>query len=165
MDDCLEWPGSVDKAGYGKLGRAQVRAHRLIWEAAHGTIPDGLFVCHYCDNPSCIRLAHLWLGTALDNNRDRMNKGRGKGGAKRGKPNLGRRKYDRAKAAEMRSAGMTYKQIAVFFGVNACGVHKALQKITAARETTPGRRLVTLGVKRLGSLPASRRAYMARITE
>lgn len=50
--------------------------HRWVWRTALGEIPDGLFVCHHCDNRLCYRLDHLFLGTALDNYLDAVGKGR-----------------------------------------------------------------------------------------
>jgi len=80
---CLEWTRGVDKDGYGQCQDARVaralgvtRAHQLAYARLHGRIPKGMFVCHKCDNPKCIRASHLFLGTALDNNRDMMTKGR-----------------------------------------------------------------------------------------
>lgn len=49
---------------------------RAIWEEAKGPIPEGLFVCHHCDNKRCIRLDHLFLGTQKDNAQDASRKGR-----------------------------------------------------------------------------------------
>jgi hypothetical protein len=75
---CLEWTGSRLPRGYGHLKAAgkDRYAHRLTWELAHGPIPDGMYVCHTCDNPPCCEITHLWLGTPTDNAADRDAKGR-----------------------------------------------------------------------------------------
>lgn len=74
---CLS--GSVG-AGYAqfKVNGVQRRAHRVAYEAYKGPIPDGLFVCHSCDVPSCVNPDHLFLGTPLDNMLDKVRKGRAK---------------------------------------------------------------------------------------
>lgn len=71
---CVEHSGSKNTRGYGLIG--QRLAHRVVWESEHGPIPEGLCVLHHCDNPPCIRLSHLFLGTKGDNNRDRTEKRR-----------------------------------------------------------------------------------------
>ena len=76
MTKCWIFPGAKPKSGYGKTGRG-IPAHRAMWEMCKGRIPKGLFVCHKCDNPPCIRPLHLFLGTAKDNAQDRDRKGRG----------------------------------------------------------------------------------------
>jgi len=86
---CLEWVGPVNPGGYGYAsfdGKSQL-AHRVSWELANGPIPDGLDVCHHCDNPPCCETeptdafpdGHLFLGTDLDNMRDMYAKGRSRG--------------------------------------------------------------------------------------
>ena len=74
--DCWLWTGSRNFEGYGNFwarlnGQQFYRAHRFRWALEHGPIPDGKFICHTCDNPSCVNLEHLWLGTHQDNYRDR----------------------------------------------------------------------------------------------
>lgn len=51
-------------------------AHRVAYELACGPIPDGLCVLHRCDNPICINVEHLFLGTRADNNADKVAKNR-----------------------------------------------------------------------------------------
>jgi hypothetical protein len=75
---CVEWAGYRTRCGYGQL-RFQGRlgyAHRVAWIRANGPIPAGMQVCHRCDNPSCVRLDHLFLGTAQENAQDMARKGR-----------------------------------------------------------------------------------------
>ena len=75
---CLEFQGFIDPGGYGRFchKRRSKSAHRLLWESMRGAIPRGLFVCHRCDNRRCCEIEHLFLGTAADNVRDMIEKGR-----------------------------------------------------------------------------------------
>lgn len=75
---CWLWTGSCNRDGYGRLTHSHrtVDAHRLSWLAHRGPIPDGLWVLHACDVPSCVNPDHLWLGTNSDNQRDCTTKGR-----------------------------------------------------------------------------------------
>lgn len=76
---CWLWIGSTESSfGYGKfrLEGKSINAHRASWILHFGAIPDGLFVCHKCDNPSCVNPYHLFLGDSDANNKDRAAKGR-----------------------------------------------------------------------------------------
>ena len=75
---CWNWKTGKYSAGYGafSLHGYNTRAHRFAWELAYGQIPEGLEVCHHCDNPACVRPDHLFLGTQKQNIRDGINKGR-----------------------------------------------------------------------------------------
>lgn len=77
-DACWPWTRYCDPAGYGRLyfqGNS-FYAHRFAFIVSHGTIPEGLHICHTCDNPPCCNPAHLWAGTARDNAHDAQEKGR-----------------------------------------------------------------------------------------
>lgn len=69
---CWNWAGAKNQNGYGvvRLNYKLYKAHRVSWTHSHGEIPDGMVVCHVCDNPSCINPEHLFIGTQSDNMRD-----------------------------------------------------------------------------------------------
>ena len=88
MDDqgCWIWAGDI--AGPMKYGlmterrgtepRKRIYAHRYSWVLHFGPIPAGLFVLHRCDVPRCVNPAHLFVGTSGDNQRDSIQKNRGR---------------------------------------------------------------------------------------
>lgn len=79
-ESCWLWKGSMAGSGYGAftLNTRYLSAHRISWVLANGAIPNGLLVCHHCDNPPCVNPAHLFIGTRFDNTRDMLSKGRGR---------------------------------------------------------------------------------------
>lgn len=83
---CWEWQSATDKRGYPVFMRSHplrtIRGNRMAWELERGPIPPGLFVCHRCDNPLCVRPSHLFLGTNQENIADMIAKGRNSRGPK-----------------------------------------------------------------------------------
>ena len=77
-DECWRWKGSIKTNGYGQIWwrDTSMTTHRVAWILQFGEIPDGLDVCHTCDNTWCVNPHHLWLGTAHDNLMDMASKGR-----------------------------------------------------------------------------------------
>jgi len=75
---CWDFTGALDRDGYPKIkiGGTRFSAHRVSYHLHKGDIPDGLLVCHRCDNPRCINPLHLFLGTVRDNTVDASVKGR-----------------------------------------------------------------------------------------
>lgn len=78
MCSCHIYVGSNFTQGYGRIKRngKTYRAHRVSYELHHGEIPEGMYVCHHCDNPPCVNPDHLFLGSARDNIIDMFSKGR-----------------------------------------------------------------------------------------
>ena len=91
---CWLWTGGGNTNGYGATiaGGQVMGAHRMAWMAAHGPIPDGMFVCHRCDVKLCVKTepddeypdGHLFLGTTDDNMADMVAKGRHRPGRRYG---------------------------------------------------------------------------------
>lgn len=142
-DRCWEWRGEKTHHGYGycrlrRKGRSDVggMAHRISYILIYGPIPDGLHVCHKCDNPLCIRADHLFLGTDKDNSDDKVRKQRHSFGPKHSaimkeKSPKGQdvwlaklRNEDIPKILELRREGHTYKQIGQQFGVDNTCIYK-----------------------------------------
>ena len=72
---CWVWTGTLYSNGYGRL-YGFGRAHRLSWRIHFGEIPEGLLVCHHCDNKTCVNPDHLFTGTHLANMQDGVSKSR-----------------------------------------------------------------------------------------
>lgn len=77
-DDCMLWKGKIGIDGYGQImiNKKRQRVHRISYETFKGNIPQGLYMCHTCDTPSCINPDHLFPGTHEENMQDMANKGR-----------------------------------------------------------------------------------------
>ena len=68
---CWIWLGARDDDGYGRFSFGKEdRAHRVAFTLESTAPPGDLFVCHRCDNPSCVRPEHLFLGSHQDNMAD-----------------------------------------------------------------------------------------------
>lgn len=113
LASCVNASGYRNSSGYPRVrvGRRLVLAHRVAWSEYHGDIPEGMCVLHTCDNPACVNVSHLYLGTRRDNARDMLARGR----------QGFRVVLDADKARAIRegfSAGRRVSELALEFGVN-----------------------------------------------
>ncbi len=122
--DCWEWKKGRLLEGYGRFwtdGR-YILAHRFAWELANGPIPDGLFVCHHCDNPPCANPDHLFVATSAENTRDAARKSR----LARGATNAST-KLTEAQVVDIKSRieeGESRKAIARLFDVSPANIDR-----------------------------------------
>ena len=118
-DGCWEWTAKRNNKGYGmfgvrtKSGWSFTTASRVAYELTYGPIPKGKWVLHICDNRSCARPDHLFLGTHSDNMRDMHSKGRGRQILV---------PSDVFKIRALRAKGMPRKEVAAQFGVSVDAV-------------------------------------------
>lgn len=123
-DACWTWLAATDGAGYGCVGHGRplrvMGAHRVALMLSGVSIPDGMFVCHRCDNPPCVNPSHLFIGTRQDNSDDMVSKGRGRGNSSPGTANpcAKLRDEDVVQIRAMRRSGMLLREIGAKFGVS-----------------------------------------------
>ena len=129
---CWEWIGGRCN-GYGMFTAIKPyreRAHRWLWEYCFGSIPKGKFLCHTCDNPTCVRPAHLYIGTAQTNANDREERGHG------GKSSGGRgvqapykiKLKDELHVNRLYISGISVVDIAKQYKVNPTTIYRHLNK-------------------------------------
>jgi hypothetical protein len=122
-DACWVWTGMRNDSGYGLfiLKGRYLRAHRIAFQLTSGNVPQGICVCHHCDNPPCVRPDHLFLGTVADNNADMVAKGRNRNKVHLGEQN-GQSKLTSKQVDEIRfryaAGGITQRELARQYGVS-----------------------------------------------
>lgn len=127
--DCWLWTGCVNRRGYGKFSMFPIKhitSHRASYILFKGSIPDGKCVCHQCDNPRCVKPAHLWIGTTQENTQDMINKGRSLYGEKQNKAKLTDK--DVLEIRKLGLEGVTQIKIAEKFNLTPGHVNNILRR-------------------------------------
>ncbi len=129
---CIEFTGYRSVKGYGEIkvdGRME-KAHRQAWVLHHGPIPEGMHVMHSCDNPPCVNIEHLTLGTNDDNVADRVAKGRSSRLLGERSTSAKLTEADVKAIRRMASLGMTNMEIAAEFNVSNQNVSQIVLRRT-----------------------------------
>jgi hypothetical protein len=128
-EECWPWKGCVLKpAGYGQMwweGKLQ-GAHRIAFIIAGGTIPEHRYVCHSCDNPSCVNPAHLFVGTPKENSGDMVTKRRSAAGIKNGYSKLTDNEV--LQIRQRKEAGESLGSLAASFQIDKTHVSKIVKR-------------------------------------
>jgi hypothetical protein len=126
LGPCWVWTGTCFNDGYGafSLRGRNHRAPRVAYELTFGH-PGSLQVNHLCDNKKCVNPTHLYLGTQLENMRDRHQRG-GLWACRRGRRALTAAQVTAAR--ELRALGNTYRYVAAQFGVSLAAVWNAINE-------------------------------------
>ena len=124
---CWIWAGSCSM-GYGMIGvkGKNVKASRLSYTMYKGEIPDGLIVCHHCDNTYCVNPDHLFLGTHQDNANDKMRKGRHNASKGENNPSSKLNNEIVLEILTLRGMGLGEVRIGKALGVSRWGVSKVM---------------------------------------
>lgn len=126
---CIEFEGTLTKEGYGRtqVDGKRMYAHRRVWVQTNGEIPEGLIIRHLCNNPACINIEHLALGTIADNNNDKVLAGTTNRGSK---CNLA--KLNQEQVLEIRkihAEGLaTQKELAKKYGVHQSAISRIINR-------------------------------------
>lgn len=134
-EGCWNWTGEIRENGYGSFHPAPKRgqtdksyAHRFAFELMFGVIPEGMCVCHKCDNRRCVNPGHLFLGTHQDNMDDMVAKGRGCKGSRSPLSKL--TESDVATIRALRAQGTTPADLARQYGVAPSNITQIIKRRT-----------------------------------
>lgn len=135
VGDCIVYTGAKTQQGYGMYKGEYT--HRLSWYIKHGKLMrPWLYVCHKCDNPSCVRPSHLFLGTQKENIADAIRKGRFTQFCKKGESRIPkgtqneRRKLTDEQVIYIRASNLTHKKLSKKFKVCESAIYNIKHNIT-----------------------------------
>ncbi len=124
--ECIIWPKTTKGGygyryvGYGRKGTRQKYAHRLAYEEAYGPIPDGMFVCHACNNKACVNVDHLYLADCKTNTQHAARDGLLPRGEQHGSAKL---KEEQVKVIKQMRGSATAKVVAEKYEVSVGAIY------------------------------------------
>lgn len=127
---CLTYMRARSPHGYGviRYDEKTWRTHRLAWHLVYGEIPQGLHLLHHCDNPPCLEMTHLYLGTQRENMRDRLTRGRGFSTVSDDQVLEIARRYEH-QHVRPKTPGNSCKELAAEFGISQDHVRRIVRQV------------------------------------
>lgn len=124
---CWIWNGYLNSSGYGGItwNNKSFTMHRYSYEQFIGPIPKGACVLHRCDTPACVNPGHLFLGSNIDNQKDKIAKNRQAKGSSQGSAKL---TADLVRAIRLSSDGPA--AISNKYGIHRSTAYKIKNKLT-----------------------------------
>jgi hypothetical protein len=121
---CWIWMGTTTVRGYGQIESHSRKhyAHRASYQAFIGEIPEGMYVCHACDNVYCVNPAHLFLGTQKQNLQDMAKKGRSTIGERNPMAKL--TEADVKDIKYLLGTGVSVKSLSLEYGVTTSSINQ-----------------------------------------
>lgn len=135
--ECWLWTGASNAGCYGRVRLPRQKrsdfAHRVAYQLKNGPIPEDRIICHRCGNSLCVNPAHLYAGTASENNMDRIRHGRQSGGARKGEKHHMAKISDEQRIEIMRRlhAGEVGKKLASEYSISPTHISR-LKKAAVA---------------------------------
>jgi hypothetical protein len=114
-EECWNWLGACGNYGHLTVQNKQISSHRFSYLINVGDIPDGMFICHKCDNHFCVNPNHLFIGTQKDNMQDKINKNRG---ADLAGTSNGKHKLTDNEVMEIRNSSLSNRKLAKLYNVS-----------------------------------------------
>lgn len=120
LGNCHEWTART-VSGYGifNIANSSVKAHRFAWKIKYGKYPSYL-ACHKCDNPACVNVEHIFIGTHQYNQADKIEKGRQSKGETHGIAKLTNSNVNEIR--KLAASGITHRTIANTFNVKKSAI-------------------------------------------
>lgn len=120
LHGCIPWLGHRTVKGYGCLtyskDHRKTTAHRIAWVLEQGDIAPEVLVLHKCDNPSCVNVEHMFLGSAQENMDDMVRKQRHSWLERTPWQKLNT--HDVKRIRDLRQAGQTQQAVADQLGIS-----------------------------------------------
>ena len=124
MSNCIESTYPRHAFGHARVWCPDIKKqeyhHRLVWAEHNGPIPKGMCIRHTCDNPPCININHLKIGTHKDNMRDMVARGRQRKGIDAGGSKLTEQQVLEIRALQGVKSGV---ELGLEYGVNKNNIY------------------------------------------